>query len=272
MKLAVERSIMMEWIFQLHLPSDPRETSSRSWLSVSSLLEPIVVVSPSCSSDIHPKLVQSWSPPFRYSHLEWPSGVRGVVGMTNTVPFSLSVHACSSSVTSPSRHVSRQRPASSSTENTGTLDCCLAAFCARLCREIRERNGSNLFKVWEYVLSKAIYLMHCNLQDFGTNFAFCRQCDGQETPKIILVLFIQLHYTFPPHYLSLGLPFCSSLSPLLSTFLFGLLPPLIDNHFTDVKPTLKTDKEEKLKKKTYKNITKGMKSRNNWFGEELIYK
>lgn len=148
MKLAVERSIMMEWISQLHLPSDPRETRSRSWLSVSSLLEPRVVVSPSCSSDIHPKLVQSWSPPFRYSHLEWPSGVRGVVGMTNTVPFSLSVHSCSSSVTSPSRHVSRQRPASSSTENTGTLDCCLAAFCDRLCREIRERNGSNVFKVW----------------------------------------------------------------------------------------------------------------------------
>lgn len=57
-------------------------------------------------------------------------------------------------------------------------------------------------------------------------------------------MFLQLCYAFP-HYLSLGLPFRSSLSPPFSTFLFGLLSPLIDDHFTDVKPTLEIDKEEK---------------------------
>lgn len=128
MKLAVERSRMMEWISQVHLPREPREIRSRSWLKVSSLLEPRVVVSPSCSSDIHPKLVQSGSPPLRYSHL--PSGVRGVVGMTNTVPFSLSVPPCSSpTITVPSMDVSLQQPPSSSTENS---ESCLAALCARL--------------------------------------------------------------------------------------------------------------------------------------------
>lgn len=54
-----------------------------------------------------------------------------------------------------------------------------------------------------------------------------------------------LFYTFPVYYLSLGLPLCLSLSPPFSTFLFGLLPPFIDNHFTDVEPTLKTDNKEK---------------------------
>lgn len=43
---------------------------------------------------------------------------------------------------------------------------------------------------------------------------------------------------FPAHYLSLRLHFRSSLSPLFSAFQFGLLPSLVDNHFTDIKPTL----------------------------------
>lgn len=55
-------------------------------------------------------------------------------------------------------------------------------------------------------------------------------------------MLMQSHCSCAPRYLSLGLPFGSSLSPLFSSFLFGLLPPLINNHFTDVKPTLKTDK------------------------------
>lgn len=143
MKLAVERSMMMEWISQVHLPRDPRETRSRSRLSVSSLLEPRVVVSPSCSSDIQPRLVQSWSPPFRYSQRELPSGVRGVVGITNTVPFSLSVHTWSPlPVSFSSRHVSPHWPASSSTENTGTARCCLSNICAHLCWLDTEQNGS----------------------------------------------------------------------------------------------------------------------------------
>lgn len=138
MKFAVERSMMMEWISQVHLPRDPSDTRSRSRLSVSSLLEPRVVVSPSCTSVIQPKLVQSWSPPFRYSHRERPSAVWGVVGTTNTVPFSLSVHVSSSlsdSVVSP------HRLASSSTENTGMAFCCLSAVCARLCWVGNEQNG-----------------------------------------------------------------------------------------------------------------------------------
>ena len=154
MKLAVERSMMMEWISQVHFPSDPREIRSRSRLSVSSLLDPRVVVSPSCSSDIHPKLVQSGFPPFRYSHLQGPSDVRGVTGMTNTVPFSLSVQPCSSlSVMSPSMHVSAQWPASSSTESTGAPDCRLAALCACLCSAVRERFKPLLSStVWWLVL------------------------------------------------------------------------------------------------------------------------
>lgn len=126
-KLAVDKSRMMEWISQVHLPREPRETLSRSRLSVSSLLEPRVVVSPSCSSETPPMLAQSGPPPFRYSHRQWPSGARGEVGMTNTVPFSRSVQACSSSsVVFPSMHVSFQ-PASC-TENTGAAD----SLCARL--------------------------------------------------------------------------------------------------------------------------------------------
>lgn len=142
MKLAVEKSRMMEWMSQVHLPREPRETRSRSRLNVSSLLEPRVVVSPSCSSDIHPKLVQSGSPPFRYSHLQWLSGARGEVGMTNTVPFSRSVQSSSSlPVTFPSIHVSFQ-PASS-TENTGVTDSCLAALCARLWGLVRKQTDNN---------------------------------------------------------------------------------------------------------------------------------
>lgn len=201
MKFAVERSITMEWMSQVHFPSDPRETRSRSWLSVSSLLEPRVVVSPSCSSDIHPKLVQSWSPPFRYSHLDWPSGVRGVVGMTNTVPFSLSVQPCSSLFTmSLSLHVLSHWPswlASSSTEKIPTPECVFAAL--RSCL-------SWVGEVWETQKTPVVY-----------------QC----VPE-----------AFPEKYLSLFLPFRSSLSPLFSPFLFGLLPPLVDNHFTDIEPTL----------------------------------
>lgn len=172
MKLAVERSMMMEWMSQVHLPSDPRETRSRSRLSVSSLLEPRVAVSPSCSSDIHPKLVQSGSPPFRYSHLQWPSGVRGVVGMTNTVPFSLSVQPCSSfTVTSPSMYVSPQRPASSSTENTVAPDSGFADLC--LYRVGRQRNESNFCEVSEYVDLFCPMWLHTSIyfktQDFATN-------------------------------------------------------------------------------------------------------
>lgn len=54
-----------------------------------------------------------------------------------------------------------------------------------------------------------------------------------------------IHYVLHVYYLSLGLSLCPSLIPLVSTFLFGLLPPFIDNHFTDVEPTLKTNNEEK---------------------------
>lgn len=133
MKLVVERSRIMEWMSQVHLPSDPRETRSRSWLRVSSVLEPRVVVSPSWSSDIQSKLLQSGSPPFRYSHLDWPSAVLGVVGITNTVPFSLSVQPGSSFCAMvSSMHVSFQQPVPSSAENSGGPESCLAAFCARL--------------------------------------------------------------------------------------------------------------------------------------------
>lgn len=59
-------------------------------------------------------------------------------------------------------------------------------------------------------------------------------------------MFMQLHYSFN-HYLSLGLPFFSSCSPLLPSFLFGLLPPLIDDHLTDVEPALKTGKGKRVK-------------------------
>lgn len=137
MKLAVERSRMMEWISQVHLPRDPRDILSRSWLRVSSLLEPRVVVSPSCCSDIHPKLVLSGSPPFRYSHLDCLSEVWGVVGITNTVLFSLSVQICwSLSARFSSMHVSLQCSASSSTENTGTAPSCSATLSALLCIKI----------------------------------------------------------------------------------------------------------------------------------------
>lgn len=164
MKLAVERSRMMEWMSQVHLPRDPRETCSRSRLSVSSLLEPRVVVSPSCISDIHPKLVQSGTPPFRYSHLQWPPGARGVVGMTNTVPFSLSVQPWSSlSVSFPSMHVSPQL-ASSSTENTGTPDSCLAALCSCLWEVVSRRSHDIYCKAfyqtfWEPLITY-IYMTH----------------------------------------------------------------------------------------------------------------
>lgn len=134
-KLAVERSRMMECMSQVHLPKDPRETRSRSRLSVSSLLESIVMVSPSW--DIHPKLVQSGSPPFRYSHLQCPSGVCGVVGITNTVPFSLSVQHWSSLVGSfSSTQVSVQPSASCARGTSGSPDSCLAVLCARLWRVI----------------------------------------------------------------------------------------------------------------------------------------
>lgn len=133
MKLVVERSRIMEWMSQVHLPKDPRDTRSRSRLRVSSVLEPRVVVSPSWSSVIQSKLVQSGSPPLRYSHLDWPSGVLGVVGITNTVPFSLSVQPGSSiSATASSMHVSFQHPAPSSTNNSGGPESFLAALWARL--------------------------------------------------------------------------------------------------------------------------------------------
>lgn len=57
-------------------------------------------------------------------------------------------------------------------------------------------------------------------------------------------MFMQLHYPCT-HYLSLGLPFFSSCCSLLPSFLFGLLPPLIDDHLTDVEPALKTGKGKK---------------------------
>ena len=123
MKLAVERSRMIEWMSQVHLPREPRDTRSRSRLSVSSLLEPRVVVSPSCSSDIQLKLVLSGFPPFRYSHLLGLSGNRGEAGTTNTVPFSFFVQL--SSLSPVSIH-------SSSTENTSIAGTCLSSFCARL--------------------------------------------------------------------------------------------------------------------------------------------
>lgn len=90
MKLAGERSRMMEWISQVHFPSEPRETLSRSLLSVSSLLDSSVVMSPSCRSDMDPSVVVSGSVPFRYTQL-----LCGVSGMTNTVPFSRSLHSSS---------------------------------------------------------------------------------------------------------------------------------------------------------------------------------
>lgn len=238
MKLAVEKSRMIEWMSQVHLPRDPREIRSRSWLRVSSLLEPIVMVSPSCGSDIHPKLVQSGSPPFRYSHLQCLSGVWGVVGMTNTVPFSLWVQHWSSSFVTSSIQVSVQQPASSSTVNLDKPDSCLAALCARL---------------WG-VVSKINYDIHPKMLfqlfgRFGHWLLVCTVHDKIKQPNWHCSAFLYsndpLLYTFPVNYLSLGLPLCPSLSPLFSTFLFGLLSPFIDNHFTNVEPTLKTKNKEK---------------------------
>lgn len=85
---------------------------------------------------------------------------------------------------------------------------------------------------------------------------------------------MQSHCSCPPHYLPLGLPFGSSLSPLCSSFLFGLLPPLINNHFTDVKPTLKTEKAVVVCLffkviHIFKYITKLIQSWNHWSGDEM---
>lgn len=114
-KLAVEKSNMMEWMSQVHFPRDPRETLSRSLLKVSSLLESSVVVSPSCRSDTDPRVAVSGSVPLRYTQVCWPSDVRAVSGMTNTVLFSRSL--CMSPFI-PSFNC----PASSSTVNTAFLD------------------------------------------------------------------------------------------------------------------------------------------------------
>lgn len=97
-KLAVEKSNMMEWMSQVHFPRDPKETLSRSLLKVSSLLESSVVVSPSCRSDTDPRVAVSGSVPFRYIQVWQPSDVRAVSGITNTVLFSLSLKPSSTSL------------------------------------------------------------------------------------------------------------------------------------------------------------------------------
>lgn len=63
------------------------------------------------------------------------------------------------------------------------------------------------------------------------------------TTTFKLTVFIQVSMFMESHHnLSLGLPFRSSRSPLLPAFCFSLLPPLIDDHLTDVKSTLKTSR------------------------------
>ncbi len=128
-KLAVEKSKMMEWMSQVHFPRDPRETLSRSRLKVSSLLESRVVVSPSCRSDTDPRVAVSGSAPLRYIQVWWPSDVLAVSGITNTVLFSRSLSLCMSPF------VSFNWPTSSSTENTAFLDRWEASLKAIFCKE-----------------------------------------------------------------------------------------------------------------------------------------
>lgn len=131
-KLAVEKSNMMEWISQVHFPRDPREILSRSLLKVSSLLESSVVMSPSCRSDTDPRVAVSGSVPLRYTQVWWPSDVRAVSGITNTVLFSRSLQL--SSLCMSPFIPSFNCPVSSSTVNTAFLDRWEASLKAFFCK------------------------------------------------------------------------------------------------------------------------------------------